>query len=184
MAPIGLTAIDTTSALTLRHANEQLEQLIDREIMGYARRIALFDTKITTHTGLIDPDTGESIPPYETEDRNYFYGQEASGVTDASMCTIARGSEHIGTYRDGLLVEANQGFDLKKIEGNATLLASDTEALASAFRNQNRTCFPVNSDIRLWSYWGGNSGLNLATGALTFKRTPVFTGFSLPIFSL
>lgn len=72
-APTGLTSIDTASALSLRHANEQLEQLIDREIMSYARRIALFDTKITTHTGTINPDTGEAIPPYKTEDRNYFY---------------------------------------------------------------------------------------------------------------
>lgn len=47
------------------------------------------------------------------------------------------------------------------VEGNAKLLAADSEILASVYKNQNATCFPKDDEIRLLSYWGKNSGLNL-----------------------
>jgi hypothetical protein len=57
MTPVDVTTLDTASALTLRSANEQLEQMIDREITGYARRIPILDSVTITHTGTKDPDS-------------------------------------------------------------------------------------------------------------------------------
>lgn len=72
-APIGVTGIDTTSALLLRGLNEQLEAKIDQEVQGYARRIALLDSVTITNTGSYNADTGNSTPSYEMEYKNYFF---------------------------------------------------------------------------------------------------------------
>lgn len=90
ITPVDVTTVDTASALALRKANEELEQLIDRDIARYARKIALFDSLTITHTGSIDPDTGVVSSGYTTEDRNYFFGTEARKVGDPNQCTIAR----------------------------------------------------------------------------------------------
>lgn len=57
---------------------------------------------------------------------NYMYGQKVSSITDASQCSITRGSE----YRQGesYIVEANQGYDPQKASGNSALLARDINA--------------------------------------------------------
>ena len=73
MAPMGVTGIDTTSALMLRSLNEQLEKRIDAEVEGYARRIALLDSFTITHTGSKNTDTGEETSSYKTEHRGYFF---------------------------------------------------------------------------------------------------------------
>ena len=40
--------------------------------------------------------------------KNYFFGQEASTITDAKQCTIVRGST--------LKVESNRGYAVKNAE--------------------------------------------------------------------
>jgi len=103
---------------------------------------------------------------------------------DPSLCSIARGSDHTSDFRDGILVEANIGFDVRKIMSGAEILASDTEALVGAYGNNYYSCFPSGASIRTASYWGKNSGLNLATGATSFLESTSLKGFSLPIYSL
>jgi hypothetical protein len=57
--------------------------------------------------------------------KNYFFGQEATAITDMKQCTIVRGST--------LPVESNHGYNIKNAQGDADILQSDLP---------NGRCFP------------------------------------------
>lgn len=53
----------------------------------------------------------------EREYKNYFFGQEASTITDTKQCTIVRGST--------LKVESNRGYNINNAEKDINFLNAD-----------------------------------------------------------
>ena len=53
-------------------------------------------------------EKGFLIIGIDNDMRSYFFGKEASTVTDADQCTIVRGST--------LKVESNRGYNIKNVE--------------------------------------------------------------------
>lgn len=102
--------------------------------------------------------------------KNYFFGQEASSITDMKQCTIVRGST--------LKVEANRGYNPKNSENDVKILQSDLP---------NGQCFSGNTPATQ-SYWGGNSPLNfdldkMKLGQIILK-SHVYKNFIKPAYDI
>ncbi len=124
---------------------------------------------------------------------NYFYGKPAKTITSPLECTIARGSPGKPTnFGKGVLVEANNAYDINSTEMDADKLKKDTEELVALHRSPAYSCFNPDQSMKLDPYWQKNtvlrvSGVDMGTAGASFLSKPVTTSlvnFSEPIFRL
>lgn len=144
--PVVIAKKDLFMRTTLKDANTFVEDAIDTllrnklaEPLKIATSYNISTTTSTEGSGTIQATSSNVATLY----KNYFFGQDASSITDMKQCTIVRGST--------LKVEANHGYNIKNAESDANILSSDLP---------NGRCFPGSTPATL-SYWGGNSILNL-----------------------
>jgi hypothetical protein len=98
---------------------------------------------------------------------NYFFGQKAATLSDASQCSLLRGSSFGGK---NTTAEMNHGYYLQGAQADAVLVAKDAQ--------EKIKC--TNPSI---SYWGGNSAMNLdfSSGTATLKNHK-YDDFSQPVY--
>lgn len=180
IGPVALTLTDEVAANILKTANDALEKSIDTDLKekGYARRVPIYE-KVRSGVGY-----GQRL-----EYTNYFFGTKGKDVTDASLCTIARGSTGaIHPFGRDILVEANTAFDVESVDPHVEKLKTDTEI----FARYGMQCFS-DDRAKIESYWGGNSMLRVVregTGTTVmdpfegFPEPQKFRGFSESIRSL
>lgn len=111
-----MSLTDEVAMQRLKGINSAIETAIDKKITDnkYARPIVILDA-VYEKSPFIPYDTYNSTRsglPF-IEYRNYYFGKEASAITDPYQCTIARGSNStIDTFGRSVLTEANAGFDI------------------------------------------------------------------------
>lgn len=113
MIPFLISALDEVNAQIVKNVSYELENEIDAIIQnGLARDIAIPVDIQTSNAG--------SCGITHT---NFLYGTQAKDITNASQCSIYRGSNESG----GTLVEANRGLNINNsqldIETNQALRA-------------------------------------------------------------
>ena len=145
MIPFLISALDEVNAQIVKNVSYELEKEIDTIVEnGLSRNIAIpLDIQATgagscgvTHT-------------------NFLYGKQASLITNASECTIYRGSNSFSWT----LVEANRWLNIN----NSQLDMEKNQAL----RTLQQTAWFKTKDLcngaSTSGYWWGNSPLNLNT---------------------
>ena len=87
-----VTMTDEFAARTLKEANDALEASITDIVRSkHAANLIVFDRSTLRSVGNPSVNPGDHTGSYTQEFRNYFFGREASSVTSADQCTIARG---------------------------------------------------------------------------------------------
>lgn len=154
-APMVIAKQDLFMGTVLKDANTSIEGAIDallRDKLAEPLKIA------------VSYKTGGKLY------RNYFFGQDASAVTDMKQCTIVRGST--------VKVEANRGYNVNNSEADLKLLQSDLP---------EGKCFPGGKPAT-WSYWGGNSPLNFDTDRMQKGEVALndhgYANFVKPVFDI
>jgi len=107
----------------------------------------------------------------------YAFGQPIATVDTIEQCSIARGSDNIGPYKQGILVEANAAFDPYKMAEQAKNFERDG--------NKRVNCTSDTNDfLKTESYWGKNILTNVQVENWTFKQPSWIGGYYENIFSL
>ncbi|PID86452.1 hypothetical protein CSB08_00530 [Candidatus Gracilibacteria bacterium] len=131
-----ISTLDTVNTEVIKSINNELEEQIDNLVKsGLSRKIAI-PTVISIQQGCGKKYT------------NILYGKQASKITNASECSIYRGS----TKNGGTLVEANRALNTKLSEADGKKCGKEIGI--------DITTGKITKGIR--GYWGSNTPLNLA----------------------
>lgn len=136
LIPFLITVLDTISTQIVKDSNTKLENHIDAIITNNARKIALpVSIKSDESIWSLGGSCGTTY-------LNILYWKEAKDITEASECSIYRGS----LTNSWNLVEANRGYNIDKASDDINKCSSD----------RDRDGHPDTE----W-YWWWNSPLNL-----------------------
>ncbi|MDD5769409.1 MAG: hypothetical protein PHE25_00425 [Candidatus Gracilibacteria bacterium] len=150
--PYLVSSIDSLSSAVIKNVNYDLENYIDDLVKkGLSRDISIPDNFV-----IGDSNNGNSTY------NNFLYGDQVKDISNASSCSIYRGS----TYNSGTLVEANRGY-------NINLVQADINKCTYGETN---------------GYWGGNSPLNLnpdnSSGIIWRLKSSDFKNAINPIYDI
>lgn len=144
-----ITKKDELSAQVLKELNDTLEKVIDTYVdQNMALDIPLLVSrsgqKTITENQTSGGRTRQVSRTFSYTYDNYFYGTKASDITDASQCSLIRGST-FGGY--STRTEMNHGYSMTAAQADSKKLNEDTKA-GIVCKNPTQ------------SYWGGNSPIN------------------------
>lgn len=164
-----ITKKDAATAAALKEANAAVETVIDAYVRkNLAQAVPALSS---VEVGASFSKDGRSASA-TVEYSNRFYGLAAADAASAKDCSLTLGSTLTGS--SPYVTEANAAYDVRKGETHAIELLGNADgahagAVSDVPGNEKASaalCSDAASGrLRTAAYWGGNSPLNVASGA-------------------